>query len=96
VRGIKPKMATPLIKNLWYNVLMNILMDASAIITMVINEPEKDLIINLTKDVELLFPEMVPFEIGNALTSLKRRKILNDEEIIEGPSAISSVKSIMR
>jgi hypothetical protein len=26
---------------------------------------------------------MIPFEIGNALTRLKRRKILNDEEIIE-------------
>jgi predicted nucleic acid-binding protein len=58
-------------------------MDASAIITMVIDEPEKNSIINLTKDVELFSPEMVPFEIGNALTRLKRRQILNDEEIIE-------------
>jgi hypothetical protein len=50
---------------------------------MIIDEPEKDLIINLTKDVELLSPKMVPFEIGNALTRLKRRHILNEEEIIE-------------
>jgi predicted nucleic acid-binding protein len=62
---------------------MNVIMDASAIITMVIDEPEKGLIINLTKDVELLSPKMVSFEIGNALTRLKRRQILNDEEIVE-------------
>ncbi|MDR0784562.1 MAG: type II toxin-antitoxin system VapC family toxin [Treponema sp.] len=62
---------------------MNIIMDASAIITMVIDEPEKNLIINLTKDVELFSPEMISFEIGNALTRLKRRQILNDEEIIK-------------
>jgi predicted nucleic acid-binding protein len=58
---------------------MNIIMDASAIITMIIDEPEKNLIINLTKDVELFSPEMVSFEIGNALTRLKRRQVLNDE-----------------
>jgi predicted nucleic acid-binding protein len=62
---------------------MNIIMDASAIIAMVIDEPEKGLIVNLTKDVELLSSEVVPFEIGNALTRLKRRHILNDEKVIE-------------
>jgi predicted nucleic acid-binding protein len=66
-----------------YNVLMNIIMDASAIIAMVINEPEKNLIINLTKDSELFSPEMLPFEIGNALTRLKRRHILNDKKVLE-------------
>lgn len=70
-------------KHLRYNVLMKIIMDASAIITIVIDEPEKSLIANLTKDAELLSPEMVPFEIGNALTRLKRRHILNDEKVIE-------------
>jgi predicted nucleic acid-binding protein len=58
-------------------------MDASAIITIIIDEPEKDLIINLTKNVELLSPKMIPFEIGNALTRLKRRHILNEKEIVE-------------
>jgi predicted nucleic acid-binding protein len=62
---------------------MNIIVDVSAIIAIVIDEPEKGLIVNLTKDVELLSPEMVLFEIGNALTRLKRRHILNDEKVIE-------------
>jgi predicted nucleic acid-binding protein len=70
---------------------MNIIMDASAIITMLIDEPEKDLIINLTKDVELLSPEMIPFEIGNALTRLKRRHILNDEKVIEAYSVYKKI-----
>jgi predicted nucleic acid-binding protein len=67
---------------------MNIIMDASAIITIVIDEPEKNLIINLTKDVELSSPKMIHFEIGNALTRLKRRQILSNEEIIEAYNVI--------
>jgi predicted nucleic acid-binding protein len=70
---------------------MNIIMDASAIITMVIDEPEKDLIVNLTKDMDLLSPEMVPFEIGNALTRLKRRHILNNEEVIEAYNVYKNI-----
>jgi predicted nucleic acid-binding protein len=62
---------------------MNIIMDASTIITIVIDEPEKDLIINLTRNAELLSPKVIPFEIGNALTRLKKRHVLNDEQVIK-------------
>jgi predicted nucleic acid-binding protein len=58
-------------------------MDASTIITILIDEPEKDLIINMTRDTELLSPKVIPFEIGNALTRLKKRHILNDEQVIK-------------
>jgi hypothetical protein len=34
---------------------------------------------------------MIPFEIGNALTRLKRRQILNDEEIIEAYNAYQKI-----
>ena len=61
---------------------MRVIIDASAIMPILINEPEKDLIINMTKNCELLSPPMLPYEIGNALTRLKKRQILNEMEII--------------
>jgi len=61
---------------------MNVLIDASALMPILINEPEKEYIVNTTRNCELLTPSMLPYEIGNALTRLKRRQILNEKQII--------------
>ncbi|MCL1864346.1 MAG: type II toxin-antitoxin system VapC family toxin [Spirochaetes bacterium] len=61
---------------------MNVLIDASALMAVLINEPEKSHIINLTKNCNLLAPSILPYEIGNALTRLKKSRVLSDQEII--------------
>jgi predicted nucleic acid-binding protein len=61
---------------------MNVLIDASALMPILINEPEKEYIVNVTKNCELLAPSMLPYEIGNALTRLKKRQILDEKQII--------------
>ena len=61
---------------------MNILIDASALMAILINEPEKKGIITATKNCELLAPSIVPHEIGNALTRLKKRNMLSQEQIM--------------
>jgi predicted nucleic acid-binding protein len=60
---------------------MNILIDASALMPILINEPEKEYIINTTKNCELLAPSILPYEIGNAFSRLKRRQILNERQV---------------
>jgi predicted nucleic acid-binding protein len=61
---------------------MNLLIDASALMPILINEPEKVFIINAARNCELLSPSVLPYEIGNALTRLKKRQILNEKQII--------------
>jgi predicted nucleic acid-binding protein len=60
---------------------MNVLIDASALMPILINEPEKESIVFATRNCELLAPAILPYEIGNALSRLKKRQILNDKEI---------------
>jgi predicted nucleic acid-binding protein len=60
---------------------MNVLIDASALMPILINEPEKDSIVSATKNYQLLAPAILPHEIGNALSRLKKRHILDDKEI---------------
>ncbi|WP_010261324.1 type II toxin-antitoxin system VapC family toxin [Treponema primitia] len=62
---------------------MNIVIDASVIMALIIDEPEKEIAIRLTKDTTLLAPQMIPFEIGNALTRIYKRHILVEDEIIK-------------
>ena len=61
---------------------MKVLIDASAIMPILVDEPEKKYIVNATKNCDLLAPSMLPYEIGNALTRLKKRQILNEKQII--------------
>ena len=60
---------------------MRIVADTNVFIAVALDEPEKQRIINATTGYELLAPEVLPFEIGNALTSLMRKRILEPEEI---------------
>jgi predicted nucleic acid-binding protein len=62
---------------------MDILLDASAIIAVILNEPNKDVVIKLTKGSTLLSPEMISYEIGNALISLYKRHKLQEKDVID-------------
>jgi predicted nucleic acid-binding protein len=61
---------------------MKIIADTNAFIAVALNEPEKDMIISLTEGHDLVAPEVLPFEIGNALTAMMRRNVLEVDEVI--------------
>jgi len=61
---------------------MKALVDASVIMPVLIDEPEKNNIIVAVKDCELMAPIIMPYEIGNALSNLKKRQTLNHRQII--------------
>ena len=55
---------------------MNFVIDASAVIAVVANEPEKEELIKITAGADLIAPASIPWEIGNAFSAmLKRRRI---------------------
>ena len=62
---------------------MDVLLDASAIMAIILNEPNRDIVVNLTKEATLLSPEMISFEIGNALVSLFKRHKLNEMDVLK-------------
>ena len=61
---------------------MKIIADTNTFIAVALNEPEKDIIIRLTEGHALVAPEVLPFEIGNALTAMMKRNALNADEVI--------------
>jgi predicted nucleic acid-binding protein len=59
---------------------MNIVADTNTFIAVALNEPEKKSIVSLTEGHDLIAPEVLPFEIGNALAAMvKRRTLMPDE-----------------
>jgi predicted nucleic acid-binding protein len=61
---------------------MDILLDASVIMAIILNEPNRYNVINLTKNAVLLSSEVISFEIGNALISLYKRHKLSADEVL--------------
>jgi predicted nucleic acid-binding protein len=59
---------------------MKIIADANTFLVTALEEPEKSLIISLSNGCELFSPEILHYEIGNALIAMIRRKRLTYAE----------------
>ena len=70
---------------------MIITIDASAIIAVVTSEPSKGNIVKSAIDSELIAPESIHWEIGNAFSSLLKRHLVTLEQAL---SALKSYESI--
>jgi len=69
---------------IWCTIVpMKIVTDTSIFLAVVLNEPERSTIIDITSEVELIAPEVLLFEIGNALTSLFRRGLLDKQRVLQ-------------
>lgn len=60
---------------------MKIAADTNIYIAVALNEPEKDKIIQLTEGHDLIAPDVLPFEIGNALTAMMKKSVLDKKEV---------------
>jgi predicted nucleic acid-binding protein len=70
---------------------MEIIVDTSAILAVVLNELVKTKIISATAGAELMAPDSMPFEIGNAFSAMfKRNRITLDKALL----AIEEYKKI--
>ncbi len=60
---------------------MRIVADTNTFLAVALDEPEKAWIVSVTTGHELVAPEVLPFEIGNALTAMLKRGAISPEEI---------------
>src|SRR4030042_6078284 len=75
---------------------MKIVADTNTFIAVALNEPEKGMIIRLTKGHDLVAPEVLPFEIGNALTAMMKRNALEAEEVIQAWDIVQHIPVDLR
>ena len=53
--------------------MVTFVVDASILLAVLMSEPERARIVDLTKDVDLIAPSPVHWEVGNALSSMLKR-----------------------
>ena len=60
---------------------MKIVADTNTFLAVALDEPEKAGLIEATDGHELVAPAVLPYEIGNALSALARRKIISERQL---------------
>ncbi len=75
---------------------MKIIADTNTFIAVALNEPEKDRIIRLTEGHDLIAPDVLPFEIGNALTAMMKKAALMKDEVTSAWEAIQNIPVDLR
>jgi len=70
---------------------MNIVSDTNIFLAVVLDEPEKQSIIELTSGIDVVSPEILPYEIGNALSAMIKRKQLTEEEALKAQIATNNI-----
>lgn len=68
----------------------------SASIAVALNEPEKGKIIEMTEGHDLIAPDVLPFEIGNALTAMMKKDTLKNEEVESAWDMIQQISVDLR
>ncbi len=75
---------------------MKVVADTNTFLAVALNEPEKDLIIRLTESCDLVSPEVLPFEIGNALTAMLKKGSLQASEVASSWEVVQHIPVDLR
>jgi len=75
---------------------MKIIADTNTFIAVALNEPEKSKIIRLTEGHDLIAPDVLPFEIGNALTAMMKKNALKKEEVASAWEIVQQIPVDLR
>ncbi|HHH49185.1 MAG TPA: PIN domain-containing protein [Gammaproteobacteria bacterium] len=70
---------------------MDIVSDTNIFLAVVLDEPEKANIIRLTAETTVIAPEILPYEMGNALTAMVKRKQITHGEALSAFTAANSI-----
>ena len=63
---------------------MDIVIDTSALLAVIVGEPERDRIVELTSGHALVGPGAIPWEIGNAFSAMLKQRRLTAAQAQEG------------
>jgi len=70
---------------------MNLVSDTNIFLAVVLDEPEKENIIQLTSRANAISPDILPYEVGNALSAMVKRKKLTQDEALSAFEGVSSI-----
>jgi predicted nucleic acid-binding protein len=75
---------------------MNIIADTNIFLAVALDETEKANIIEVTGNANIISPEILPYEIGNALSAMIKQKRLTKDEAIKALEIVQNIPVRLR
>ena len=75
---------------------MRVIADTNIFLAVTLYEPERDEIIRLTSGYDLVAPDVLPFEIGNALSAMLKKGRLAPDELLSVWDAVMQIPVDLR
>lgn len=72
-------------------VRMDVVTDTNIFLAVAFNAPEKEHIIQMTTAVSVIAPEILPYEIGNALSAMVKRRKLSEAEALAAETSAGDI-----
>jgi len=70
---------------------VNIISDTNIFLAVILDEPEKENIIQVTSKANVISPDILPYEIANALSAMVKRKRLSKDEALAAFEGVNSI-----
>lgn len=70
---------------------MNLISDTNIFLSIALGEDSRDRIVALTGEASIISPEILPYEIGNALSAMIKRKQINKEQALQAQAIIDLI-----
>ena len=70
---------------------MDVVIDTSALVAVIVGEPERDRIVELTAGNRLIGPGSIPWEVGNAFSAMLKQSRLTLDEAHKGLAIFESI-----
>ena len=70
---------------------MEIVVDSSVVLAIVLNEPERSALITATRGASLIAPGSIHWEIGNALSAMLKRTRISVDQAVQTISAYRAI-----
>jgi predicted nucleic acid-binding protein len=75
---------------------MKIVADTNTFLAVALDEPERGQIIRLTAGHDLVAPAVLPFEMGNALAAMLKKRVLSAAQVISAWDAMQAIRVELR
>ena len=70
---------------------MKVVADTNTFLAVALSEPERSRIVKLTVGHNLVAPEVLPFEVGNALTAMMKKGALRASQVTAAWDAVQAI-----
>lgn len=70
---------------------MDLVIDTSALIAVIVGEPERDAIVSVTSGQTLIGPGSIPWEVGNAFMAMVKQRRIDVEDARKGLAIFDSI-----